>query len=234
MNVDTRGQNAALRAREAVARIDLPDPAALVIRRRRRRHARATFVGVIAVLIGAIGTAAVVRGTATSSRAPRVQVQPTTPPDPKATVEFRAVEYTEIGPFQMLASAAACKTGLPALPGAAIFFDRDHRYCYGLGPALLTGDGLESVSVFYDSASSQWTVDLRWRSDSFVNAVARPLVDKEMTIVVNGVVQTIAVVNPGISGRDVPITGNFTKEEAVNLVASITGVAPSAVPVAGR
>ena len=236
MSLDTRGREAATRAHAAVATVELPDATAVVVRRRRQRLVRATLAGVVAVLVVSVGAVPVERGTTGSSRPQRVQVQPTTSTSPPigASLEFRAVEYADGDPFDLPASAAACKTGLPAFRDAVIRFDPAHRYCFGLGPVVATGDGLESASVFYDASASQWTVHLRWNGNDLVNNFVRPLVDKQMAIVVNDMVQTIAVIKPGIGGRDVNLTGHFTKDEAVNVVASLTGVSPSAVPVSTR
>ena len=46
-----------------------------------------------------------------------------------------------------------------------------------------------------------------------------------------GIVQSAPTINPGIGGRDVEISGNFSRTEAINLAAMTMGIAPSAVHV---
>jgi len=203
------------------------DPTAidrLRVRVRRRVVRRRALVVVVVGCVLAIPAVAV---------ADRPNGGPVASAYPKAALAFRAVQYSGDSPLQFPATAASCATPAERRSiggqGRAVVFDRAHQYCYVVGPTLLTGAGLRSVSVTYDVAESQWAADLHWSNDDFITKVARPLVNKEVAIVVNGIVQSAPVINPGITGTSVEITGNFTKTAAVDLAASIMSVGPSAI-----
>jgi hypothetical protein len=235
MSIDTLGREAAQRARAAVERMAVPDASAVVGARRRRRNVKVSATGAVVLLVVLAGSLAAVRA-GDSSRAPRVSVQPTGPttsPAPIGDLEFRAVEYDGLSPLQFPATATQC-TSPPSLSTAGdttVLVDRGHDFCYYVGPVLLTGASVDGADVLYDSTSSQWAVNLRFGNRDFLTRVAAPLVNKEIAITLNGVVQSAPLVNPGITGRDVEITGDFTQDEAVNVAASIMGIAPSSVRV---
>jgi len=88
--------------------------------------------------------------------------------------------------------------------------------CYFVGPTLLTGRRVSSAKARYDS-SQGWTVDVTFKSDDFVTKVATPNVNKQVAIVLDGVVQSAPVIHTGITGRTVTISGTFTQTEAKNL-----------------
>lgn len=121
-------------------------------------------------------------------------------------------------------------TTTPAFPGCAALIkqsppdtdsaqevvlpDRLHQYCYVLGPAVVTGKSIGSASTLYDSTQSQWSTNVHFKNNDFLTKIAGPYVNKEVAIELDGVVQSAPVINPGITGRDVEITGNFTQGQA--------------------
>ena len=229
MMLDTLGHEAAQRAHTAVSRIEVAEPGAVIDRRRRGRMTQTTVIGFAALLVVTAAAVAVIRDTATSSRSSHVQVRPSTTALPKGNLEFRAVEYVGDTPQIYPSGSPDCSTR--PVQAATVLFDRTHQSCYDLGPALVTGASVRSVDVTYDPTQSQWAVNLHWRDDKFNTKVAGPLVNKDIAIVLNGVVESAPVINPGITGTSVEISGNFSKADAVNLAASIMGIAPSAIPV---
>ena len=117
----------------------------------------------------------------------------------------------------------------------AILFDRKRTNCYLVGPTLLTGAAVSKATVRYDSQVEEWVVNLHWSNDDFLRKVANArMINREIAIVVNGVVLSAPVVNAGITGREIEIVGGFSKAEAVKVAASVMGIAPSAVTVEPR
>jgi preprotein translocase subunit SecD len=95
--------------------------------------------------------------------------------------------------------------------------DRQRQFCYVLGPALVTGKSVGSASTLYDSTQSQWSANVHFKNDDFLKKIAQPLVGQQVAIELDGVVQSAPKINPGITGRDVEITGNFSQSEANQL-----------------
>lgn len=95
--------------------------------------------------------------------------------------------------------------------------DRDHTGCYLLGPSLLTGKGISHADPRFDTTSSSWVVDITFKNDDFVTKVATPYVNQDVAIELDGVVQSAPKINPGITGRNVQISGNFSEGEARDL-----------------
>lgn len=87
--------------------------------------------------------------------------------------------------------------------------------CYLLAPTVLTGKSVSKArSSFYNG---QWQVDVTFRGNDFVEKVARPYVNQQVAIALDGVVYSAPVINPGITGKSVQITGSFTEKEAKDL-----------------
>jgi preprotein translocase subunit SecD len=104
---------------------------------------------------------------------------------------------------------------------AVILPDREpaKNGCWALGPALLTGKSVKTARSSYqtDSSGSGWGVDVTFKNDDFVNKVATPNVGQQVAIELDGVVQSAPVINQGITGRTVRISGNFSQGEAKDL-----------------
>jgi len=94
--------------------------------------------------------------------------------------------------------------------------DRDHQLCYVLGPAVVTGASIESSSTSYDPTQGS-VATVKFKNNDFVDKVAKRYVSMEIAIELDGVVQSAPTIQPGIVGRDIQISGQFTKSEAQNL-----------------
>lgn len=231
MSVDTRGREASQRAFAAVDRIDVPDASAVVMSRRRRHRTRVAVVGVTSILVATAGLLAVIHSVTGPPRSTQVQVQPTTPPISKAKIEFREVRLTVPLTGSLAGESCPAPETLFSPPDGEMLADRTGRTCYILSPVLLTGAGIDSASAAYDAASSQWMVDMKWDNDDFLTKIARPFVGKQIAIVSDGIVQSTPTINPGITGSNIEISGNFSRTDAINLASSIMGIASSAVHV---
>jgi len=95
--------------------------------------------------------------------------------------------------------------------------DRKRTACYVLGAAVVTGKSVGSASAVYDSQSSQWVTSVKFKNDDFINKIAVPYLRKLVAIELDGVVQSAPEINPGITGRDVQISGDFSQGEAKDL-----------------
>jgi preprotein translocase subunit SecD len=196
------------------------------MRERRRGLVNVVVLVLAGVLVAACSSGsgkptAVSASTTSTSTTPPSEVSTPTSTRPRATVEFREVRK------QIPTSDRACRQPVPAT-----FSDRAGRFCYLLGPVLLTGAAIDSAKVIYDSGRSQWAVDVHFSNDDFVTKVAKPLVNRTIAILLDGVVQSAPTVHAGITGRDVEISGDDTaygRGAAVRVAASILGIAPSKV-----
>jgi len=94
--------------------------------------------------------------------------------------------------------------------------DRDRQNCYVLGPAVVTGKSISSAGTTYDP-NQGWVATVKFRNNDFVDKIAGPYVNKQVAIELDGVVQSAPNIQPGITGRDVQITGHFTQGEAKDL-----------------
>jgi preprotein translocase subunit SecD len=231
MSVDTRGREASQRALAAVDRIHVPDASELVMSRRRRQLTRIAVLGVASIFVVTAGLLSVIDSVSGPARTQRVQVRPTTPSIAKAKIEFREVRLTVPLTGSLAGESCPAPATLFSAPEGEMFADRTGKVCYILSPVLLTGAGIDSASAAYDAASSQWLVDMKWDNDEFLTKIARPFVGKEIAIVSDGLVQSTPTINPGITGSNIEIGGNFNRTDAINLAAAIMGVASSAVHV---
>jgi PASTA domain len=162
------------------------------------------------VLSGLALVPLVVVGAACSSGTSSAKPTPATVAASRAKLEFRKV--LQLYP----ASSKFCD-------GTTVF-DRSRKVCYRLGPVLLTGKGITKATVVYDSTMSQSAVQLHWGDDDFVTKIARPLTNETFAFVLDGVVLSAPNMNPGFTGRDVEIAGNFSRSDANAIAASINGV----------
>jgi preprotein translocase subunit SecD len=64
-------------------------------------------------------------------------------------------------------------------------------------------------------------VQVKFKNDDFLNKVAKAEVNKDVAIDLDGIVESAPKINPGITGRDVQITGSFTEKEASNLALAL-------------
>jgi preprotein translocase subunit SecD len=155
---------------------------------------------------------------------------------PKGKLEFRAVQYRGEEPLVMpdtatgdlscdsLVKAAAKRPASQARE--EVLFDRTRETCYVLGATLLTGANVDEARALFDGNRGQWVVDVHFSTDEFITRVAAPNVNRIVAIVLDGVVQTAPRINPGITGRDVQISGDYSHRDAIAIAASIRGIAP--------
>jgi hypothetical protein len=217
------------------ARFDVPADA-IVARARRRIHRRRAFVSICVVLVAG-GTAAIVgvRGSHNSGQPP-VSVQgPTVTRRPGEPVAFR--EELATIPYGTATSApdetcqggrAITSSGPGTADDQAILPDTKNTICYILGPTLLSETDVDSADAMVDPTTAAWIVNVHFENDDFVTKVAAPEVNRQIAIVLGDVVQSAPFINPGISGRDVTISGSFDEAGARNLAELIS---PSAVDV---
>jgi preprotein translocase subunit SecD len=99
--------------------------------------------------------------------------------------------------------------------------DRDQKSCYILGPVLMTGKNIHDAEAVIDPQQAEWIVNVNFKNDDFVTKVAQPYVNKQVAIVLDGVVQSAPVIHQGITGKAVTISGNFTAHDARQLALSL-------------
>ena len=123
----------------------------------------------------------------------------------------------------MAPGATSCDTLIKQSPPdtdsakTVVLPDRKHTACYVLGSAVVTGKSIGSANAQYDSTTSQWVTNVHFKNNDFVTKIAGPYVNKQVAIELDGVVQSAPTIQPGITSRDVQITGQFSQSEAQNL-----------------
>jgi preprotein translocase subunit SecD len=88
-----------------------------------------------------------------------------------------------------------------------------------LGPELMTGKDVKSANAQFESGNG-WVVHLSFTGDGFnkFNGIAAQYVNKQIAIVLDGVVQSYPVIKDAkFTTNDVVISGNFKEGEAKNL-----------------
>jgi preprotein translocase subunit SecD len=93
--------------------------------------------------------------------------------------------------------------------------------CYELGPSVLDGAGITEAAARYDDGASGWVVDITFSGSEFGDRVAEPYVNEQVAIVVDDAVVTAPVINPGVLGNSVQISGDFGEGEAEALAATL-------------
>jgi preprotein translocase subunit SecD len=96
----------------------------------------------------------------------------------------------------------------------------NHQVCYVLGKVLTTGRSIGSAQKFLDQTNG-WQVNVHFKNDDFINDVAKPYVNQDVAIVLDGIVESAPKINSGITGRDVTITGSFTEGQAGDLALAL-------------
>jgi hypothetical protein len=112
-----------------------------------------------------------------------------------------------------------------------VLADRQKAFCYDLGPTLLTGANVGSADADLNPTSSTWEVNVHFPNDGFVTNVASVEVGKQIAIIVDGVVQSTPVIQSGVDGHDVTISGPFDEAQARDLAARIDPSSRSRPPV---
>ena len=104
---------------------------------------------------------------------------------------------------------------------SVVLADSQKTVCYLLGPTLLTGHNVSAANVVFDDTSSSWAVEVHFGTDDFVQKVASVEVNKLIAIIVDGVLQSVPRISPGITGRDVQISGPFDDEATARRIAAV-------------
>ena len=111
-----------------------------------------------------------------------------------------------------------------------IIADRARSACYMLGPTVLTGEHIASVDVVQNPITNDWELNVHFDNDDFVKKVASVYAEKRVAIVVDGIVESAPTINPGITGRDVTISGVFDKATATSVAEKIAPTGVKVVP----
>jgi preprotein translocase subunit SecD len=116
-------------------------------------------------------------------------------------------------------------------PGARVVLaDAQKVSCFVLGPTLLTGRNVGSADAVSNPTTGAWEVNVHFDNDDFVKKVASVEVDRQIAIVLDGVVQSAPTVTPGIAGRDVTVSGDFDEATARHIAARIGPSGASSTP----
>jgi preprotein translocase subunit SecD len=148
---------------------------------------------------------------------------PTAAPKTKTTAKATPPPTTQSGPTNCENGALVTPRRDPTLPplDQVVYADKadkhgNHVVCYVLGKQLMTGNAIGSAKATLDPTQG-WLVQVSFKNDDFVNKVAKQYVNQQVAIALDSVVQSAPTIQPGITGRDVQITGNFSGGEASNL-----------------
>ncbi|MGA6166388.1 SecDF P1 head subdomain-containing protein [Amycolatopsis magusensis] len=96
---------------------------------------------------------------------------------------------------------------------------------YEVGPVALVLDRFTKVSASYRPEMPGWVVDVSLPSDlaeKFAK-LTEERVGQQVAIVANGVVQSAPAIQQPITGGEIQITGDFTKDDAEALAAALGG-----------
>jgi preprotein translocase subunit SecD len=93
--------------------------------------------------------------------------------------------------------------------------------CWSLGPAVLDDPNIVRAEPNVEPGGGGWSVIVEFGDDRFVAEVAEPYVSSSVAILVDDVVVSAPMINPGITGREIQISGAFTETEARALAASL-------------
>ena len=222
-DLDTAARAAVGRARAEVAAVDVP-PAGETTARRVAARGRRTAAVLALATVAIAGGSAIAIGATRSDRStkPSVAVAPTsastslpTTPTvvkrPQAVLQFREVIQTQ--------PSNDCKDAEPSQNPliAAALPDRTHQNCYAVGPPIAGNFAIKSAEAFFEHRTGTRVINVEFVTDDFAGKVATPYVNRQVAIVIDGVVQSAPTINPGIAGRNITISGNFTVAESNDL-----------------
>jgi preprotein translocase subunit SecD len=150
----------------------------------------------------------------------RPEAGPATTVKSTPTTKAKTTTPTTVAPQQ----TSTCEDGKLVTPEAqntadakqVILPDTKKQICYVLGATALTGRNIGTASATLDP-SQGWLVQVHFKNDDFVKKVATPFVNQNVAITLDQEVESAPKINPGITGQDVQITGNFSEKEADQL-----------------
>lgn len=153
-------------------------------------------------------------GQVTASSTPAASTAPTTVPAAPGTTAPAVVANCEEGKL-VTPRAQATASATVILPNI------ERTLCYKLGPTILTGRNVSEAEAFINPSTAEWAVNVTFRNDDFVTKIAQPYVNKDVAIELDDVVLSAPRINPGITGREVQISGSFTEREARDLALAL-------------
>jgi hypothetical protein len=175
--------------------------------RRIRARRRVMITGLTALVVVAIAVPAVAIGTRSSSHG----VTPAT--TTRRTSDFR-IAVIEHASNDTAATASSC---------VKYYFEKN---CLTLGTTIATASDVRSASVVDDDTQG-WIVNVEIDSDAVIRLAAQA--GHQVAIIVNDRVVSAPVVNPGITGTTVTVSGALTRAQAIALATAAAGRAPSHV-----
>jgi preprotein translocase subunit SecD len=145
-------------------------------------------------------------------------------PDRRTLLTTGTVD-TRVDLEEMLVDLAPTTTGATGraetcahlVAGRSWLWGTEHKVCYRLGPSLLDGTAVVKAKTTYDPSAGGWGVDATYRGNEFVLKVAQPYAGKQVAFVFNGAVLTDPVIEQGIVGSQIRISGDFTEATARTL-----------------
>jgi preprotein translocase subunit SecD len=157
-----------------------------------------------------------------AQEATTVPPTPTTQAAPDTTA--KGTTPTTVAPQQ----TNSCQNGKLITPQAqntadakqVVLPDTKKTVCFVLGPTALTGRNIGTATATLDP-SQGWLVQVHFKNDDFVQKVATPFVNQNVAITLDQEVESAPKINPGITGQDVQITGNFSEKEANQLALAL-------------
>ena len=167
------------------------------------------------------------RTIATAPVVARADVTTTATTKPGVTTTTKPGVTTTTKPGATPAITCETLTANPPPPNQGGYFldqpvkGRQPTACYQLGPNLLPGTSVTGAAAGYDPQQGGWGVDVTYRGDSFVKAVAEPYVGKRVAIVLDNRVLSAPTINAGITGSQVRISGSFTQGSAKQLALAL-------------
>jgi preprotein translocase subunit SecD len=86
---------------------------------------------------------------------------------------------------------------------------------------VLPGTAVSKAVATYDPGQSGWGVDVTYKGNQFVDKIATPYVGKQVAIVLDNAVISDPVIEQGITGSNVRISGKFGEGEAKSLALAL-------------
>jgi preprotein translocase subunit SecD len=216
-DIETRATEARRKAQGEIALVEVPE-AETVMGERRRRHAlRNGITAVVIVAVLGVGVGAIVASSGGDpTPKPDVAVAPV---GDRATLQFREMQ-----------NEFDCDRGRPSTaPVVEVVPDAKNEKCYVLGPALMDGMSLADVEATVNPEIAAYELQLQFSNDDFAAKVGGPMVGKQVAIVVDDIVYSAPMINAGITGRSVHVTGDFDRQQIRELAAALRGVDVSQV-----
>jgi hypothetical protein len=104
-------------------------------------------------------------------------------------------------------------------PGGLVPDIKPSLGCYQLGPVLLDNSDIVSASASSDDVGG-WGLDVTMTGTRYP-AVMRDNAGRHVALLINGEVVSAPMVNPGITGREMRISGNFDEQTAKRLASEL-------------